>query len=321
MKYYHTLFLSASLAWSPLATAADIIWNGNGGDGLWSTAANWDTNTVPTADDNARINGTATVSINQAAQASRVYLGLNDGDNVTLNVNSTLTYLDTSGFGDWGMSTSNVVVNINDGGVINGGGAFGSSSRIDGAATVNVFSGGSLTNISRMQGGGGGTVSILVDGGTFAPTGNAGTLGSMTFGAGLIELSNGGKLLFRASGSNTNDRVSFSTGTSSDWTDGIIQLFIEDGYTPQVGDFFDLTASQQSQVTIDIGDGSNIATTSADGHWLFEYDLSEWNYEPFGANYGKITLTSVTAIPEPSYLVLIASLFVAFVARFYRKRV
>lgn len=72
------LTAAAILSGSITAQAADITWDGEGGDGLYLTPANWSTDTVPA------LNGTDNAFLNAAAQ-------YDPGGDFVLNGGSTLT--------------------------------------------------------------------------------------------------------------------------------------------------------------------------------------------------------------------------------------
>lgn len=59
------LVLAASLA--PAVPLAAAIWDGGGGDGNWSTGANWSTDAVPTGTEAALVNSSVTVDHNSAS--------------------------------------------------------------------------------------------------------------------------------------------------------------------------------------------------------------------------------------------------------------
>lgn len=60
-KLIHAVALAVSLA-GVSAQAADVIWDGGGGDGIWTNAVNWDTGMLPGSDDLAYIQNGDTVS-------------------------------------------------------------------------------------------------------------------------------------------------------------------------------------------------------------------------------------------------------------------
>lgn len=281
-----------------LPVSAQITWTGAGGDGLWNTASNWDSFTVPTSSDNVVIGGTTTVSINSDAEAQRIALGTTAGDNVTLNINSSLAYTDVNGISDWGLTTSTVIVNVNSGGILSGAGS-GTASRIDGYSSINVFSGGTLQGIDRIRN----STSINVDGsGVFIPVADNGTIGAFAANDTVsLNATNGGIYRMLADGDGSNVSILWSTsgaGATGDLVNATFVFDIVDGYIPQVGDSWDIS-SPISLANGNIGDGTNVSTISADGLWEFEYDLSVWN--PVSSpNRGQIILTGVTAIPEPT---------------------
>lgn len=71
MKNLIFFVLVLSLAGSSFA----VTWDGGGAGNDWDTAANWDTDTVPTASDDATIGGTAAVQVTTLAPvADKIYL-------------------------------------------------------------------------------------------------------------------------------------------------------------------------------------------------------------------------------------------------------
>lgn len=289
-----TLLVAMGLS---LPVSAQITWTGAGGDGLWNTAANWDSNSVPTSGDNVVIGGTTTVSVNSAAQAAQISLGETAGDNVTLNVNSNLTYGDSFGTSDWGLDTSTVIVNINNGGILSGANSNSSASRIDGYAAINVNSGGLLEDIYRIRLG----IDINVDGsGVFVPIGNNQAVAAFSPNDGTsVNATNGGIIRMLANGNGSTTLFQWAPTTTADLENATFEFDIIDGYIPMVGDEWDISNGALPLARGNIGDGSNISTVSADGLWEFEYDLSEWNTLSAN-NKGQITLLGVTAIPEPT---------------------
>lgn len=296
------------------ATSYGIVWDGGGGDGLWSNPLNWDTDAVPTSSDNVVIDN-ATVTINSPAQANQIALGNSGTSTVTLNINSSLNWYDAFSSQDWGVAGDTIVVNVNSGGVLNGGGTSPTTqaSRIDGTATINIATDGVLTNLYRQRTG----LNVNLVGGTFFPY--ASSAGART-GSNYI-LNNGiiggssGTIVFALAGNGVNTGVGPSSGTTFDLADLTVAFEIIDGYTPQVGDAFDLY-NIATGATADLGDGSNIASTTLDGNWLITWDTSQWN--PGGVARAQLAILDVVAIPEPSFYAVI--LGVAALALVRRRR-
>jgi len=283
-----------ALATLPAFTLSAITWDGGGGDGLWNTPENWDTDAVPTSSDDVFIDN-ATVTINAPALAAELSLGNSGSSTVTLNVNSTLNYDSPFDSEDWGVAGDTVIVNINNGGVINGGGDDPSStaSRIAGTATVNIFAGGSLTNVYRQR------IDPTIDltGGEFVlyTDDSGGRLGSYSFNNGTIGGSSG-TITLALGGNGVNTTIGGGSTSNMAAADLTFQFEVINGYVPQIGDSFDFFGSTG---TADLGDGTNIASLTKDGNWDITWDTSQWT--PGGNQKGQLTIADVTAIPEPSF--------------------
>ncbi len=91
-KYSLLVSIVLLLTLTAISSAVDRIWDNEAGDGNWTTASNWDTNTVPNStSDYARIRMTTgpVFSADRTATAFRVYL---EGTNGTLTMSGgTLT--------------------------------------------------------------------------------------------------------------------------------------------------------------------------------------------------------------------------------------
>jgi hypothetical protein len=83
MKYVHTLCMILLVA--TLANAAQIKSTANGGN--WSSASTWQTNTVPTVNDDVIIDGNVTIGSNVSAKS----VVINANKTLTINGNNTLT--------------------------------------------------------------------------------------------------------------------------------------------------------------------------------------------------------------------------------------
>jgi autotransporter-associated beta strand protein len=184
---------------SPLA-AVPITWDNSNGTGAWSTAANWDTNTEPTAADdltfplslagmitlttteNARslqFDGGYTLSGGTLALASGNSIGVADGVTATINNAMTITGgLSKTGTGTLVLAGSNT----------NAGGTVISAGRIRAASTGAMGAAGAITTVN-----GGATLEIggialdrpitLKDGGKLLGTGTATSNGVTTLDA------------------------------------------------------------------------------------------------------------------------------------------
>ncbi len=84
-----------------------------------------------------------------------------------------------------------------------------------------------------------------------------------------------------------------------DLSGGTIQIEFDSGYTPLAGHSFDLIANTPGgKTTLST---ANIASTSYDGLWNVTWDTSQWLSD------GILTIDSVTVIPEPASLILLAA--------------
>lgn len=298
-----------------------VNWTGGGANDNWNNADNWDA-PVPTITEDAIIDGAFTVDIQAPAAADRVQLGGSGSAVVDFNINSSLAYGDAFGQLLWGSAGDTVSVNVNSNGVIDGSGeGSNTASRLSGNATVTLNPGSLVTHIYRQEGDGSGAgPDIIFNGGKFVmySSNAAAQTNSYRLNGGSFS-GTSGTLSFFVAGNNDNLRIQAAAGTILDLDEVTIQLDIINGYTPMVGDSFDFFTLISGGPTSDIGDGSNIATTSADGLWEFTYDLSEYN--PVSApNKGLITLTSVTSIPEPGAFAALLGLLAIGLCWLRRKR-
>jgi len=92
-----------------LASAADVIWDGDGTDGLWSTPANWSTNALPTDADKAIINLEPGAVIDAAvtADALEVILGNADGETGRITMTGGTLTAHKTGSGGPGLLVGN----------------------------------------------------------------------------------------------------------------------------------------------------------------------------------------------------------------------
>ena len=100
---------------------AGKLWDGQAGDGLWTSAANWSPNGVPTASDDvwlshSSLSGAYTVTVSTAGQVART-LRIGDGGNtITLLLSSGTIGTDLLTVGAVGIGTA---LSIREGGVLN----------------------------------------------------------------------------------------------------------------------------------------------------------------------------------------------------------
>jgi hypothetical protein len=166
-------------------------WDGGGSDDKWSTAQNWDTNTVPSTTDAVLIQGTG---VHASVEAPATAYNLRVGDNAVLDVSSTID-LTQNLF--WGTSPTPGTINVNSGGTINvpfAGyiDANGGMLNINAGGVVNVEGLNPSTSDSvYLSYGTTQTSGIAINGGTLDVSGD---MRVGTGGVGTLSLDNGGIL-------------------------------------------------------------------------------------------------------------------------------
>ena len=103
----HILYGVIVLILMPLLAAAQVRWDGEANDGLWSTALNWSTNLVPqSADDvlldNTLVSGSYTIALNGSAMVHSLRITPAVANNIILDIpsaNLSLPALSTTGTG------------------------------------------------------------------------------------------------------------------------------------------------------------------------------------------------------------------------------
>jgi hypothetical protein len=129
------------LSMAAVSSAADRIWDNEASDGNWNTGTNWDTNTVPTTSDYARIRmTTGPVFSGQTANVSRVYLETAGNGTLTMNSGTlnTVSHI-------YAAITATDIATINmNGGAINVGATF-YVARDSGSNAIVNLSGGTIT--------------------------------------------------------------------------------------------------------------------------------------------------------------------------------
>jgi hypothetical protein len=209
-------------------------------------------------------------------------------------------------------------VNINSGGALDGTSPY----TIRYVGTINVNDGGQFpmapswtirSNLNVNQGGiasgsvgtGSNNSATVTVNGTWSPRGTTladGTAIGVGSGSrfGQVIMGSTGKIIldlfadqsnefFNVAGTNNATELTINTGT--------LELHPQDGYTPQVGDSFDLwnlTAATGFSPTMNLGDGSNITLPG------YTLDLSDWTTD------GIVTVSGSTSVPEPASLALLA---------------
>ncbi|MEM1170047.1 MAG: calcium-binding protein [Cyanobacteria bacterium P01_H01_bin.35] len=144
---------------------ADILWTGNGDGRLWNDAANWDTNTVPTAADNVTINGSSVIIDTNTTIAT---LNLSGGVSLFNSSQLDVTTLNWTG-GAFDNLSGNGSINIPEAGTLNISGT--TVKRLD--TTINNAGSATLTS-------GVGTSSTFGSLGTFNNSGQFDIQGSHT---------------------------------------------------------------------------------------------------------------------------------------------
>jgi len=115
-------------------SAALITWDGGAGTTTWSDAANWDSNTVPTALDDVDLNGD-TVVLTSSTQVQRVYAG--GSSLLTINSGVTLTIDGYTG-NDYGLEIQTSATVVNNGNI--------TISNITGSVADGLYNKGTCTN-------------------------------------------------------------------------------------------------------------------------------------------------------------------------------
>ena len=281
MKSFTTTVLLASLAVVACATfsGADVIWTGDGDGVRWDDPDNWDLDRVPASDDIVTLGG-STVSVDVATAVLYRFSGggtvnIDDGGVLTGSHAYTLRYI--------------TKINVNDGGTLPAGAGWDIRTNVD------INPGGLMTGTDRIGPFETKTLNIY---GTFEPRGTDApgpfTLGSTSAAhyEGHVYLQDGGTVVLDvfANGSNEYFDVSgLDSGTALDLSAGAI-LLRPQAYAVQIGDVFDLWDQPNSEATMTVGDGSNIAIEGS----ALTLDTSQWTTDGI-----------VTVIPEPATLALL----------------
>ena len=90
----HNLLLTLALAAAGTLHSADITWNGNAGDGLWSSDGNWSTGAKPGDGDRAKFTGDATVTVDGDIRVGAIVIS--DGKSPVFQGSGTLTVVNGS---------------------------------------------------------------------------------------------------------------------------------------------------------------------------------------------------------------------------------
>lgn len=311
MKAFHLLVpLSLALIYA-VPAQAQVIWDGDGGDNLWSTAANWDTNSVPTGSDVAQVpSGPFTIDIESDVTAQYFSNANTSGELVTLNINSGSLTETANTFGLRFLDGSNTVINV-AGGTLDGGlDVYGPTTS--GTVTYNITSG-LLTGYDRFRYD---SVSVNLSGGRLDMGGETGPSNLSFQNNAALSMSGTGGFVFDVFGNGSNDSVAGSSAV--DFSGGLIEFRFDDAYTPQAGDTYDFLGTG---MTVD-GTGSNISTMDIEGKYSIVWDTSQWGVGSTGTDPSKgvLTIVSVTAIPEPANLPVVGGLFLLAISLLRRRR-
>ena len=98
-KSNYLVFIALTMMFCLPALAADVTWDGGGGDHLWATASNWDTDTVPGTADVAYLdkgaNDANKVLIDRlVSDIVDLYVGYNAGGSLEVGSGGSLTCSD-----------------------------------------------------------------------------------------------------------------------------------------------------------------------------------------------------------------------------------
>ena len=296
MKNLMTLTVGALLFFIGVTDADAALMSFVGAtDGSWHELSNWTSDgspatQEPTSSDTVQLNG-KTVHITETAAlgvwSGGGYVDIDNGGHLTGHGNYSLRYI--SG------------IRVNNGGVLQ---------------MPNYYI---RTNVTINEGGEAyGTYGIgandsrtLTVDGTFSPRGTT-TPGATSFFVGSarwgrVHMGSTGTILLDTYGDGDNEFFAvngMTTSTQLTLDTGSVELRLQDGYTPDLGDVFTIwTLADESEAVMALGDGSNISMPGL-GSGL---SLDTSQFETTGA---------VTVVPEPATL----GLFLAAVLAFLRCR-
>jgi len=311
MKAFHLLVpLSLALIYAA-PSQAQVIWDGGGGDNLWSTAANWDTDSVPTGSDIASVSsGPFTIDIQNDVTAQYFANSNTSGEVVTLNINAGSLTETANTFGLRFLDGSNTVINVAGGTLDGGEDVYGPTTS--GSVTYNVTSG-LLTGYDRFRYD---SVTVNLSGGRLDMAGETGPTALSFANNASLNMSGTGGFVFDVFGNGSNDTLNGSSAV--DLTGGWIEFRFADAYTPQAGDTYDFLGTN---MLVD-GTGSNISTTDIEGKYNIVWDTSQWGVGSTGSDPSKgvLTIVSVTPIPEPANLPVVGGLFLLALSLMRRQR-
>ncbi len=293
--------LTVLLAGASSVRAADVYWDGGGADDLWDTPANWVGDVLPGAGDFGMIDDflTALVDGSVTASAKRVVVGMYDEATMDVTGGSI-----TSGSGNGAFTVGR-----------RGPGTDGPGTNLGGPGVLNVSGGTIYATQDFIIANASGSSGIMhMTGGTVEVTGKMeiGDQGvaTLNMGAGLLSVS--GTLTLADQGSSSSGIVNMTDGTINVTGDlilplndnGIAEFHLDGGLVTAD----DLTMRPTGNGSLDITAGVlelvDDDTSVIDGYinagWLTGYGDSA-NVRRAFAN----GITTVTAVPEPSTMLLL----------------
>jgi len=215
--------------------------------------------------------------------------GGSDPSRLTLSVSSGNLTFNTGGNTSNGLIQNGSNISIS-GGTVDLGGA---RVTISDTSTF-TWTGGTLSNVNRFQGDNATNQTLTNDGGTFLVNTNSRTDDLMSYDNGT------GTTVFQINndGSTDAELSQYTGGGVWDLSSGTVAVNFG-SYTPQVNDSWDFTALGPGASTF-LATGANVASVSDDGLWNVTWDTSNW------ASAGQLTISNVSAVPEPTALGLAA---------------
>jgi len=279
-----TRLLMASLAlFTATLASAQVVWDGGGNGSTWGDNLNWIGDVKPTGSDSVQLDG-ATVTVDTAesytgfsATGTNGFIIVNSGGELTANANSNaFRHIDGLTINTGGLVIASPTANIRSGFLmINDGGELTGTNSVFDADTLTV--GGEFRPMDAVDGN------------------NTFRIGSATTGGSFIMASTG-TLYLDLYGDGVNEDIVIDDRdaivSDLDLSTGSIILSTQGGYTPQIGDSYDLwTDLMTGGVPNNVipGDGSNISLVG------YQLDLSQW-----------ATDGVVSVVPEPNAIVLVA---------------